>query len=108
MLDHNSLSCTVHLQFEVNYLLKRLGRFSLAFHAWKLQLTTFYNFAQFMDSNWSGLGGGRGGVADKSCCDRVFDSVWPHSLQKNTRQEEELYKGTLLRCANENFPQEDT
>ena len=108
MLDHNSLSCTVHLQFEVNYLLKRLGRFSLAFHAWKLQLTTFYNFAQFMDSNWSGLGGGRGGVADKSCRDRVYDSVWPHSLQKNTRQEEELYKGTLLRCANENFPQEDT
>ena len=48
------------------------------------------------------------GVADKSWCDRVYDSVWPHSLQKNTRQEEEFYKETLLRCANENFPQEDT
>ena len=108
MLDHNSLSCTVHLQFEVNYLLKRLGRFSLAFHGWKLQLTTFYNFAQFMDSNWSGWGAEGAGWRINLAV-TVFMTLYGHiPYKKNTRQEEELYKGTLLRCANENFPQEDT
>ena len=48
-------------------------------------------------------------MADNPLCDLVYDCVWPNSIQKkNTRQEEALYKGTLLCCANGNFRQEDT
>ena len=50
-----------------------------------------------------------GGVADKPRWDRVYDCVWSNSIHtRNTRQEEALYKGTLLCCANGNLPKEDT
>ena len=53
---------------------------------------------------------GRGdGVADKPWWHRIYDCMCLAKLHaKNSRQEEALYKGTLLRWANENFPQEDT
>ena len=114
----NALSYSTFLYlaftFEINYWSKRLRRFWPFMHE-NMPLTLIpppplpppASFTTFTGYGLQLIKVGVG-MTDKPWCDRVFDCVWPNPILKNTRQMEALYKGTLLRFANGNLPQEDT